>query len=158
MLVATGSASSGQNGIVASTHPPRVIACGGLASSAIVVASLEPERRQGERLIEVGALAGRHAEAVLVGDVQRLALARDPSRCRRRRRSANAPLQLLHEASASWRDRCSCPTAARAARHRAPAAAAEQLPEQFLELLFGTAILVCHFSRLSDTSAPCVLR
>ena len=40
MLVATGSASSCQNGSVASTHPPRVIACGGVASSEIVVASL----------------------------------------------------------------------------------------------------------------------
>ena len=40
MLVATGSASSCQNGSVASTQPPRVIDCGGLARSEMVVASL----------------------------------------------------------------------------------------------------------------------
>ena len=39
-----------------------------------------------------------------------------------------------------------------------PSAAAQQLPEQLLELFLGTAILVCHFSRLSDRSARRVLR
>ena len=96
MLVATGSASSCQNGSVASTQPPRVIACGGAASSEIVVASLSHSVGERERLIEVGALAGGHAEAVLVGDVQRLALReipRDAAVAAARERA----LQVLHE-------------------------------------------------------------
>ena len=65
----------------------------------------QPQRRERERLVEVGALAGGDAQAVLVRDVQRLALGEIP-RDAAVAAAGECALQLLHHASASSRGRC----------------------------------------------------
>ena len=96
MLVATGSASSCHTGSVASTQPPRVSVLRGRRELRDRRRLAQPQRRERERLVEVGALTGGDAEAVLVRDVQRLALGQIP-RDALVAAAGERALQVLHD-------------------------------------------------------------
>nr|BFF11912.1 hypothetical protein GCM10025699_32150 [Microbacterium flavescens] len=111
----------------------------------------QPQGGQGERLVEVGALAGGDAEAVLIGDVQRLALGelpRDAGLAATRERTLEVPHHGLHHGGVDVHPR----QRGELFGVELAGSAAEQLADQVLELFLGTAVVVCHFSRLSAGS------
>ena len=148
MLLATGSASSCQTGSVASTHWPRVIARGGEASSEISVASLS----QSPASTNAWSRSVRWPEVTLRPSWFAMC-----SAWRFVRSHEMPPVPLPAKALC----RCCMTVAIIAGSMSMPDSLeqllgvevapgrAEQLTHQLLELLFGSPVVVCHFSRLS---------
>ena len=113
----------------------------------------QPQGGQRERLIQVGALAGRDPESLLVGDVECLALRhlpRDAALVGVLERALQLPHDRLHHGRVDVHTR--------EARELLGVEVARGTPEkpadELLEVVFGAgpvarSVVVCHFSRLS---------
>ncbi|CAH0273162.1 hypothetical protein SRABI128_03447 [Microbacterium sp. Bi128] len=110
----------------------------------------QPQGGERERLIQVGALTRRDAEAVLVGDVEGLPLGEAPVDAVLRPREG--ALQLIHDRLHHRRVDLHPGQARELFGIQARGVAGHQAPHELLELLLGAPVVVCHFSRLSAGS------